>query len=795
MASKDDNKRIDKNQSVIKHLKEEGKLITANAKTSAKVADDAAKKADDTAEKQKQHDKDLLRLEKARAKENEHIRKESDGILKSLTRMPKEVQASLGKTSKGGGLYLDIATDIVQLETQRAGLNKQQVDKNIENASFATNILNKYKESAVEANKTKMSLFGQTEAEKQLAEIEARRDELGESMVHKLKEAIEATEILEQKTERLTEIQHAGKELYEDAPESLKSAIDFTKKLGKAMASGPLVAIVLVAAALAAGLESFKELDKAAEDYRKTSGMTVKQTEHLAHQAHEIEVAYRKAGVELKHIFDVSNDLANVFGDMTHFSTATYAALGGIQARTGVTSETAAKVQGVFEQVAGYSGETAASLQQQIASLAQQGKVSPKEVLEDIAENAEATSTFFKGDVTALKNQVIQAHQLGTTLTKVAKTAEALLDFESGIEDELLAATFVGGQFNLSTARGLAYAGKTVEAQEEILNQLNQGVGFRNQDIFAQKALAKAAGMSIEDINKQLTMKEKLHHLSGEDKKNAEAAIAAGLDIKDLNDEQLKQKTDEFIKGQKITGQITDMENSFKAIIATVGGALVPLFSALGPILEVALLPIELIANGFNKIVGFVKEYSVIIGTVAGIMAAIYGYQKGIVLYQRREAVLRLLNMRRAGATASLTALSNPAQALIGLGVAALVVGAASSMMVGDLKMPAGEGPTVTTAEGGIYKGTKNDDVAMAPGITSKLDEASKLGRGAGLPFGAGGAFAGQAINILVNEMKQMRKDMASKSTDVYMDGSKVTANVASNVNKSTRNNFTLGQG
>jgi hypothetical protein len=112
---------------------------------------------------------------------------------------------------------------------------------------------------------------------------------------------------------------------------------------------------------------------------------------------------------------------------------------------------------------------------------------------------------------------------------------------------------------------------------------------------------------------------------------------------------------------------------------------------------------------------------------------------------------------------------------------------------VGDLKMPAGQGPTVTTAEGAIYKGTKNDDVAMAPGITSKLDDASKLGRAAALPMG--GFAAGQAINILVSEMKQMRKDFASKSTDVYMDGSKVTANVASNVNKSTRNNFALGQG
>ena len=793
MASKDDNKRTEKNQSVIKHLKEEGKLITANAKASAKAADDAAKKADDSAEKQKKHDKDLLRLEKARAKENETIRKESDGILKSLTRMPKEVQASLGKTSKGGGLYLDIATDIVQLEKQRAGLTKDQVDKNIENASFATNILDKYKEAAVEANKTKMSLFGQTEAEKQLAEIEARRDELGENMVHKLKEAIEATEILEQKTERLTEIQDAGKELYEDAPESLKSAIDFTKKLGKAMTSGPLVAIVLVAAALAAGLESFKELDKATEDYSKATGMTAKQTAHLAHDAHEIEVSFRKAGVELKHVFDVANDLGNVFGDMTHFSKETLGALAGIQARTGVTSETAAKVQGVFEQVAGYSGETAASLQQQIASLAQQGKVSPKEVLEDIAENAEATSTFFKGDVTALKNQVIQAHQLGTTLTKVAKTAEALLDFESGIEDELVAATFVGGQFNLSTARGLAYAGKTVEAQEEILHQLNQGVGFRNQDIFAQKALAKAAGMSIEDINKQLTMKEKLAHLTGEDKKNAEAAVKAGLDLTNVNDEQLKQKTDEFIKGQKINGQITDLENSFKGIVATVGGALTPLFTALGPILQAVLLPVELMAKGFGTMVHFVKEYSGILGTIAAIMGTIYAYQKGVVLYQRSEAVLRLLNMRRAAATASLTALSNPAKALIGLGVASLVVGAAASMMAGDIKSPADGKTQVSTKEGGLFTLSPNDDLVAAPGAASKMDIASKMGKG-------GNAISsnndGKYMQLLGRVDTLMQKLTTGGITaHAYMDGSKVTANVASNVNKSTRNNFALGQG
>jgi hypothetical protein len=801
MASKDDNKRIDKNQNVIKHLKEEAKLVAANAKASAKAADDAAKKADDTAKKADDaakaaaiRAKDLLRLEKARAKENTEIRKESENLLKSLTRMPKEVQASLGKTVKGGGLYLDIATDIIQLEKQRAGITQEQVNTNIENASFATSILDKYKEAAIQADKTKMSLFGQTEAERQLAEIEARRDELGDNMVHKLKEAIEATEILEEKTERLTEIQEAGKELYHEAPESLKSAIDFTKKLGKAMASGPLVAIVLVAAALAAGLEAFKELDKAAEDFSKTSGMTAKQTYHLAHDAHEIEVSFRKAGVELKHVFDVANDLGNVFGDMTHFSQQTLGALAGIQVRTGVTSETAAKVQGVFEQVAGYSGETAASLQMQVASLAQQGKVSPKEVLEDIAENAEATSTFFKGDVTALKNQVIQAHQLGTTLTKVAKTAEALLDFESGIEDELVAATFVGGQFNLSTARGLAYAGKTVEAQEEILNQLNQGVGFRNQDIFAQKALAKAANMSIEDINKQLTMKEKLAHLSGEDKKNAEAAIASGLDIKDLNDEQLKQKTDEFIKGQKITGQLTDMENSFKAIVATVGGALTPLFTALGPILQAVLFPVELMAKGFGTIVHFVKEYSGILSTIAVIMGTLYAYQKAIVISQKAEAFWRLMSMRRAAATASLTALSNPAKALIGLGVASLVVGAAASMMAGDIKSPADGKTQVSTKEGGLFTLSPNDDLVAAPGAAAKMDMASKMGKGGNVISSNNDGGKYMALLGRVDTLMQ-KLTTGGITAHAYMDGSKVTANVASNVNRSTRNNFALGQG
>ena len=798
--AKSEEEKYKGNEKVLKQLDvvKRKELELAELKKAQKKLDKETQESNKKWIEQKQanlnKEKQTLGYFKQQAQEAKKIQDGFDGATKSFARLSSNVRKSLSEGKSSGGTYLGLIAQINELEEAKFDISEEQRTQNIENASFAKTITDSLLQQAEATETARAALFGQTKLEKKIEEIEQRRKELGSDLADELIHAIHLTEKLELREERLTEIKEAQKELYEEAPESLKSAIDFTKKLGKAMVSGPLVGIVLVAAALAAGLEAFKELDKATEDYSKATGMTAKQTYHLAHDAHEIEVSFRKAGVELKHVFDVANDLGNVFGDMTHFSQQTLGALAGIQARTGVTSETAAKVQGVFEQVAGYSGETAASLQQQIASLAQQGKVSPKEVLEDIAENAEATSTFFKGDVTALKNQVIQAHQLGTTLTKVAKTAEALLDFESGIEDELLAATFVGGQFNLSTARGLAYAGKTVEAQEEILNQLNQGVGFRNQDIFAQKALAKAAGMSIEDINKQLTMKEKLAHLSGEDKKNAEAAIAAGLDVKDLNDEQLKQKTDEFIKGQKINGQITDLENSFKSIVATVGGALTPLFTALGPILQAVLFPVELMAKGFGTMVHFVKEYSGILGTIATIMGTIYAYQKGVVLYQRSEAVLRLLNMRRAAALAGLNALSNPAKAIIGLGVASLVVGAAASMMAGDIKSPADGKTQVSTKEGGLFTLSPNDDLVAAPGAASKLDMASKMGKGGSVISSNNDGGKYMALLGRVDTLMQ-KLTTGGITAHAYMDGSKVTANVASNVNKSTRNNFALGQG
>jgi hypothetical protein len=726
------------------------------------------------------------------------LNKELTKFSKSFARYDKEVRENLTGASRGASVFSSINVEIIKEKIKQKGLANQDLEDSIEKVAHMQEQADATKEQAEAAAKAKGEAIFQNKFALKRNELESKKTHYNEQQYKSLLANIDLEEKLFKKEERILAIKEGQKELYEAAPESLRSGVDFAKKLAKSLMAGTLP-LVLIAALLAAGLESFLELDKAAEDYRKTSGMTVKQTEHLAHQAHEIEVSLRGAGVELKHVFDVANDLANVFGDMTHFSTQTLAALGGIQARTGTTSETAAKVQGIFEQVAGVSGETAASLQMQVASLAQQGKVSPKEVLEDIAENAEATSKFFKGDVNALKAQVIQAHQLGTTLTKVAKVAEDLLDFEGGIEDELVAATYVGGQFNLSRARALAYENDLIGAQKETLKQLNQGVGFKNQDLFTQKALAKAANMSIEDINKQLLMEEKLGHLSGQELKDAEAAVSAGLDLTNINEDQLKQKTDEFIKNQQISGQITDMSNQFKGIVATVGGALMPIFSALAPIITAALTPFKWAAQAISYMIEHLETTVKIMGVLAGLALIIKGAAiakyvadlKDMIIIRGMYAMDKLRSI-----TSQKIAISSIWAGAGTMGIFGLVLAAASiaSMFAdfgkaGDIMSPArGDGKTrVSTKEGGLFELSPNDDLVAAPGAVSKMSKG-------GMVVSSNSDSKYIALLGRVDTLMQ-KLTTGGIMAHAYMDTSKVTANVANNSNNNTRNNFAFGQG
>jgi transcriptional regulator with XRE-family HTH domain len=391
---------------------------------------------------------------------------------------------------------------------------------------------------------------------------------------------------------------------------------------------------------------------------------------------------------------------------------------------------------------------------------------------------------FFKGDLNALTKNAIQARRMGTSLKEQVALAEKLLDFESGIEEELVAATFVGGQFNLGRARALAMEGKLAEANEETLKQIQRSGDFRKQDYFTQQQLAKAAGMSVEEINKQLNAQEKLNSLTAEQKKAAEDAISKGLDITNINADQLAQETEKFSKQQEQQQQLEQLNNAFAGIASTVGSVLTPLLSALIPIMKLILFPVQLIAEGFK----FLGENLAIAIPLAGALAIAFA-----------PAIIAAIS------TAVGTIMSTFAQIPFGigvpLGIAAVaglfsMISKAKATAVGDLMSPADGKTQISTKEGGLFELSPNDDLIAAPGAASALsgnNQGESNGLADGKSGGANLAALSAPLNAMINEIKALRADLNSGKIAVYMDTAKVTSNISANVDQGTRNSYNIG--
>jgi hypothetical protein len=732
-------------------------------------------------------ERNILNVEQDRLANHSGLTKELASFAKSYAKLSSVVKNQLQTQSSlttQTSIYKALGEDIAKSKARESQLTGDALANEQERGAFMAEINSSLLEQAKATAKAIDDAEGLTQFDKMRRELKESIVELSDEERKRLEDAINSTEQLYKKEQRLLEIQRQQESLISQMPEGIQQSIGFAKGLGDAIKAG-IGPLFLIGAALALAISSFSALDESAGKFREETGITNTQMSGIRSDANEIVGEFGNLGVNAEKVFDTVSALKSEFGDIANFSKETTAALTVLNTNFGVSAETAAKVQSQFESIGGLSSETAASVQMQVANMANLAGVAPKKVLEDIAENAEATSTFFKGDLTALTKNAIQARRMGTSLKEQVALAEKLLDFESGIEEELVAATFVGGQFNLGRARALAMEGKLQEANEETLKQIQRSGDFRKQDYFTQQQLAKAAGMSVEEINKQLNAQEKLSSLTADQKKAAEDAISKGLDITNINADQLAQETKKFALQQEQQATLASLSNAFTGIAATLGSTLVPLLESMGAILT----PIFAVVSG---IVGA-------LGAIPGLLPGIIAGFTALYLISKRAAI-------QARITAISDIFRSFAQIPFGIGVP-LAIGAVAGLIsllgkpapepAGDIYSPAIGKTQVSTKEGGLFELSPNDDLVAAPGAASALASAgnptsttlvdSKSGGGSNL------AALSAPLNAMINEIKALRADLNSGKIAVYMDTAKVTSNVSKNVDQGTRNSYNLG--
>ena len=478
--------------------------------------------------------------------------------------------------------------------------------------------------------------------------------------------------------------------------------------------------------------DAIKAVDKQSGELAKGLNMSYNEAaalsselSHAANKSGELKLTTEGLGKallavnEITGVYTIENSKNLETFQMLHKTAGlTYEQMGGIYS---VTQATGGDLEKNTEEVLAQSTLTAQSYGVQINS---------KKVLADIGKISKATTLSLGGSAAELSKALTTSQALGISMSQMESIADGLLNFEQSISNEMEAEMLTGKSLNLEKARSLALNNDIAGAAAEIAKQVGTAADFGKMNRIQQEALAKATGLSKEDLANSLFVQEQLANSVGKEYEEKKKIIDE-LQAKGLSQEEIKKKLGKEsladLKAQSsvqenLNDSIAKMKEGFVSIAA-------PLMQIVGPIVDLLIPAVEMLSYLFvpitTALVGMTKLISgnfegltgmqTVLGGIATIYLAIVGYQKlmalrtagmfalekMIAIQKRAQSIYDLKGLAlgkskivQLAAQAALWALANPIMALVGLGVAAAVGAVAYSYIKGDDVMSPGENTT-----------------------------------------------------------------------------------------------------
>jgi hypothetical protein len=319
-------------------------------------------------------------------------------------------------------------------------------------------------------------------------------------------------------------------------------------------------------------------------------------------------------------------------------------------------------------------------------------------VMREVYSTSTAIAASMGNSEERIGEAVRRAKDLGLSLKDVEGIASSLLDVESSIAAEFEYEVISGKQLNLEAARYYALTNQTDKLTKEIAS--NQAViqSFASGNRIEQEAAAKAMGVSRDQLAEMYMADLRKKELT--DEEIAKAMAMDEMDVKRLSTQEAINtsiaKMTELLAGPaQFLAKM--LENSFV------------LYSVMGLIGTVA------IASMVNGLIKTTTQLAINLG-----LTTLLGKKK------KQEAMATGVNTAlEAGGSAAKVPVVGPVLAALAIASILGIVGA-SIAKIGDGAFPASGKSMVSTREGGLYETSKNDDIAVGPGILNKLNSPSQ---------------------------------------------------------------------
>ena len=415
------------------------------------------------------------------------------------------------------------------------------------------------------------------------------------------------------------------------------------KALGGAMKSLMANPMLLLGMLVIGAIKRFFELDKAAEDFRKTTGLTADQTKEIDKSVRQASREMAHLGVTIESAYKAASALSETFGKGAAGVSDNVKFVAAMNANLGISEETSAKTLQNFMGMGNMSSKAAKSSMILAASLAETAGVAPKAVMEDMANASEKTKIMMRGNVDQMMRLAVESRRVGLNIESVAGAARGHLDFQSSINAEMELSTLIGKNINLQKMRQLAFEGDLEGMLKEQQKQLRNVGDITKMNAFQQEAVAKAFGMSVDELVK-MQAKEKINsearaNMSSAQIKALEDQAKKTKEIQERNDKiqeleakaaiykkaggklTKEQKADmdalaklhaeqlsSMTKEQKMQNDRTQMTNQLKKLWVQIQDVLVPVVDVLFKIFVPTLKVAAAVISGFIKPIGEVFD-------------------------------------------------------------------------------------------------------------------------------------------------------------------------------------------
>ena len=251
--------------------------------------------------------------------------------------------------------------------------------------------------------------------------------------------------------------------------------------------------------------------------------------------------------------------------------------------------------------------------------------VNVKSLMADMGKVSSRTKLSIEGGAEGLATAAVNAKLMGGNLDQVASIADSLLNFESSISNELEAELLLGKDINLEKARTAALNNDMATVAAEITKQAGTAAEFGAMNRIQQEGLAKAMGMSADQMGDMLFEQEALKSIG--QSLNEEEQKAFDTAKKKYGVEEASRMLKSKAQGEGLEGLLDQQsaQEEFNMAIEKAKEVFVTIAQDILPAIKLAMTPIlfiiQAISEGIQVFIKGLKDGNPLAVALAGIMA------------------------------------------------------------------------------------------------------------------------------------------------------------------------------